>query len=115
MFALAGASLTTFPIRLAVESEKLALAWRLDFYGFRNAMRREGDARVAVLDRLRIRLEGRVIVVEDAAKSGVGAEAVVSAIMTALRPNEAPKVVQAQESPSGFEMDAVSVYLRGGK
>ena len=125
LFALASAPRSVFPVRIPLGSAREAMAWRLDFYSFRSAMRREGDARTNHLEALKVRIEGNTVVVEDAATAGVGSAAVLAAISAALmRANagvetsgETPQSTPPQAAETDNSLthgnDAVMRYLRG--
>lgn len=131
MWALVGAPVENFPMQLPFANERLARAWRFDFYAFRRALEREGDKRWEKAAALRLLLDTGGLVVEHVDQSGTNAELLQCILNATTRlPKgmtfEAPGVaaVEAMIQPHRVEpgkveqkttMSAVDDYLRGGK
>lgn len=130
MWALVGLPKDRFPVQLPFANERLARAWRFDFYAFRRALEREGDKRWEAVAALRLTLDTGGLVVEHVDQTGTNAE-LLQCILNAttrlpkgmtfeasadegvemlLRPHR----IEPTQVEQKTTMSAVDEYLRGG-
>lgn len=112
-----------FPRVIPFGDKRVAMSWRLGFYSFRAALKREGDSRFATVAPLQVRIDESGNAVIEHVDTSEATRMVLAALRdsplvtnptqasTELR--EAPPLVEHTIGPIG--MDAVTEWLKGGK